>query len=139
MIDVALLFGRILLIALLYLFLIAVVKSGIGVVKRGAPSQPERPFMLVVTAGPPELDGVRLPLDSRVRIGRAPGLELVVADDFVSTRHAQIVPDADGPVLEDLGSTNGTLVNGIRVRSPLALRPGDEVEIGTLRLKVSRS
>lgn len=139
MIDVALLFGRILLIALLYLFLIAVVKSGIGVVRRGAPSTPERPLLLVVTAGPPELEGVRVPLDARVRIGRAPDLELVVADDFVSTRHAQVVPGPEGPVLEDLGSTNGTLANGQRVKAPTPLRPGDEIEIGTLRMKVSRS
>lgn len=139
MIDVALLFGRILLIGLLYLFLLAVVRSGIGIVKRGAPSQPERPLLLVVTSGPPELAGVRIPLDARVRIGRSPELELVVADDFVSTSHAQVVPGADGPVLEDLGSTNGTLVNGVRVNAPVALAPGDEVEVGTVRLKVSRS
>lgn len=139
MIDVALLFGRILLIALLYLFLIAVVRSGVGVVKRGAPSQPEKPFTLVVTAGPPELAGVRIPLDSRVRIGRAPGSELVIADDFVSTQHAQVVPEPDGPVLEDLGSTNGTLVNGVRARGPVALQPGDEIEVGTVKLRVSRT
>jgi pSer/pThr/pTyr-binding forkhead associated (FHA) protein len=139
MIDVALLFGRILLIALMYLFLIAVVRAGIGQIKKGAPSQPDKPLMLVVTAGPPELEGVRLPLDSLVRIGRAPGLELVIADDFVSTQHARIVPEADGPVLEDLGSTNGTLINGVRVKSPVALQPADEIEVGTVRLKVSRS
>lgn len=139
MIDVALLFGRILLIALLYLFLIAVVRAGIGQIRKGAPSQPDKPLVLVVTAGPPELQGVRLPLDSRVRIGRAPALELVIADDFVSTHHAQIVPEAEGPVLEDLGSTNGTLINGVRVKSPVALQTGDEIEVGTVRLKVSRS
>lgn len=139
MIDVALLFGRILLLALLYLFLFAAVRSGLGVVKRGLPSGPVKPFVLVVTAGPQELAGVRIPLDARVRIGRAPDLELVVADDFVSTTHAQIVPGPDGPVLEDLGSTNGTLVNGVRVTAPTSLAAGDELEIGTVRLKVSRS
>jgi len=139
MIDVALLIGRVLLIALLYLFLFAVVRSGVGVIRRGTPSQPEKPLMLVVTAGPTELAGVRVPLDTRVRIGRAPELELVVADDFVSTTHAQVVPGPDGPVLEDMGSTNGTLVNGVRVTSPTALEPGDEIEVGTVRMKVSRS
>lgn len=139
MIDVALLFGRILLLALLYLFLFAAVRAGMGLIRRGAPSRAENPLVLVVVAGPPELTGVRLPLDARVRIGRAPGLELVVADDFVSTNHAQIVPAPGGPLLEDLDSTNGTLLNGRRVTTPVVVAAGDEIEIGTVTMKVSRS
>jgi pSer/pThr/pTyr-binding forkhead associated (FHA) protein len=138
-IDVALLFGRILLLALLYLFLFAAVRAGMGLIRRGAPSQSERPLVVVVVAGPPELTGIRVPLDSRVRIGRAPELELVIADDFVSTTHAQIVPSPGGPLLEDLGSTNGTLLNGRRVSSAMPLAAGDEIEIGTVKMKVSRS
>lgn len=139
MIDVALLFGRVLLLALLYLFLFAAVRAGMGVIRRGAPSEPERALVLVVTAGPPEMTGVRIPLDTLVRIGRAPGLELVIADDFVSTNHARIVPAPGGPRLEDLDSTNGTLLNGSRVVSPATLSAGDEIEVGTIKLKVSRS
>jgi len=138
MVDVALLFGRILLLALLYLFLFAVVRAGMGLIKRGAPGAPERPLALVVTAGPRELSGVRIPLDATVRIGRSPGLELVIGDDFVSTEHARIVPAPGGPVLEDLDSTNGTLLNGRRVSTPAVLGAGDTVEIGTVKLKVSR-
>ncbi len=139
MIDVALLSGRILLVALLYLFLFAAVRAGLGLVRRGAPATPDDPFVLAVIAGPPELDGVRVALDRTVRIGRSPDLELVVADDFVSTIHARVVPAPDGPILEDLGSTNGTLLNGRRVADATALTPGDEIEVGTVKLKVSRS
>jgi pSer/pThr/pTyr-binding forkhead associated (FHA) protein len=138
-IDVALLLGRVLLLGLLYLFLFAAVRAGMGLIRRGAPSQAERPLELVVIAGPPELAGVRIPLDARVRVGRAPGLELVIADDFVSTIHAQVSPTPDGPALEDLDSTNGTVLNGHRVTAPVILQAGDEIEIGTVRLKVSRS
>jgi len=138
MIDVVLLFGRLLLLALLYLFLFATVRAGIGLVRTGAPARGERPLALAVTAGPAELKGLRIALDQTVRIGRAPGLELVIADDFVSTRHAQVVPGADGPVLEDLGSTNGTVLNGSPLASPASLRAGDEVVIGTVRMKVTR-
>jgi pSer/pThr/pTyr-binding forkhead associated (FHA) protein len=138
-IDVALLFGRLLLLALLYLFLFAAVRAGMGLIRRGAPSQPDRPLVLVIVGGPPELTGVRLPLDTRVRIGRAPGLELVIADDFVSTDHARIVPSHDGPLLEDLDSTNGTLLNGRRVSQPTPIAAGDEIEVGTVKMKVSRS
>ena len=138
MVDVALLFCRILLLALLYLFLFAAVRAGMGLIRRGSPGAPERPLALVVTAGPRELSGVRIPLDTAVRIGRAPGLELVIGDDFVSTEHARIVPAPGGPVLEDLDSTNGTVLNGRRVTSPVVLTAGDTVEIGTVKLKVSR-
>jgi pSer/pThr/pTyr-binding forkhead associated (FHA) protein len=138
-VDVALLFGRILLLALLYLFLFASVRAGLGLIRRGDQAQPERPLTLVVVSGPPELTGIRVPLDARVRIGRSPGLELVIADDFVSTNHAQILPAPGGPVLEDLDSTNGTLVDGHRVTRAVPLRAGDEIEVGPVKMKVSRA
>jgi pSer/pThr/pTyr-binding forkhead associated (FHA) protein len=138
-IDVALLVGRLLLLALLYLFLFAAVRAGLGLVRRGAPGSPESPMALVVVAGPPELAGVRIPLDRTVRIGRSPDLELVIADDFVSTLHARVVPTPQGPLLEDLDSTNGTLLNGGRVKGAAPLSAGDEIEVGTVKLKVSRS
>lgn len=138
MIDVVLLFGRLLLLAALYLFLFAAVRAGVGLVRTGAPARGDRPLGLVVVAGPPELRGVKVALDRAVRIGREPGFELVIADDFVSQRHAQVVPGPDGPVLEDLGSTNGTVLNGSKVSAPALLTPGDEIAVGTVKLKVSR-
>ena len=139
MVDVALLAGRLLLLALLYLFLFAAVRAGLGLVRRGTPGSPDSPLTIVVVAGPPELSGVRIALDHTVRIGRSPDLELVIADDFISTLHARIVPGPGGPVLEDLDSTNGTLLNGARVTGATPLVAGDEIEAGTVRLKVSRS
>lgn len=139
MVDVALLFGRILLLALLYLFLFASVRAGLGLIRRGGPSRPDLPLVLVVVSGPPELVGIRLPLDSRVRIGRAPGLELVIADDFVSTVHAHVLPAPGGPVIEDLDSTNGTIVGGRRITRAIPLAAGDEIEIGPVKMKVSRA
>lgn len=138
MVDVALLFGRLALLALLYLFLFAAVRAGIGLVRTGAPAGAERPLAFVVTAGPRELAGLKVALDRAVRIGRDPESELSIADDFVSTRHAQVVPSSGGPVIEDLGSTNGTVVNGTPLRAPTTLKAGDEVVIGTVRMKVGR-
>lgn len=138
MVDVVLLFGRLLLLAGLYLFLFAAVRAGMGLVRTGAPAAAERPLGMVVIAGPPELKGVKVALDRAVRIGRDPGLELVIADDFVSSRHAQVVPGPHGPVLEDLRSTNGTLINGARVGAPVILKAGDQVSVGAVRLRVSR-
>lgn len=138
MVDLALLAGRLLLLALLYLFLFAAVKTGIGLVagqrKKGAGA-----FTLTVTQGPPEVRGVSLPITGPVVIGRSPGADIVIADSFVSGRHARVAPYGEEIVVEDLGSTNGTLLNGERVTRPNALRPGDVIDIGDVRMAVDRS
>jgi FHA domain-containing protein len=63
-------------------------------------------------------------------IGRAPGCAIVVDDDYVSAQHAQVY-ERDGRVwVEDLQSTNGTMLNGRPVRRPTTLRSGDHLRIG---------
>lgn len=78
--------------------------------------------------------GLNVPLSatSTLIIGRKRG-DLLVDDPMVSSSHAQIVPRDDGWVIQDLGSTNGTLVDGRLVREE-ALRPGAEIGIGNTRL-----
>ena len=137
MIDVVLLFGRIVLIALLYFFLFAAVKTGIGMVGTRQ-SRARRGLALRVTKGPREVTGVTLPLDGPLLIGRSPDADLVIADDFVSSTHARIMPVEGGLVLEDLGSTNGTLVNGQPATRPLQIAAGDIIELGQNRLEVVR-
>jgi hypothetical protein len=135
-VDVVLLVGKLLLLALLYLFLFAAVRSGIGLV-RGRVSSAGA-LLLVVDRGPKELAGVRVPVTGPVIIGRSPGADIVIGDDFVSGRHARITPAGEGALLEDLGSTNGTIVDGSRVNAPVSLREGSVIDIGTVRLKVRR-
>jgi hypothetical protein len=107
MIDVVLLAGRLLLLALLYLFLFAAVKAGIGLVagqrKRGAGA-----WMVKVVQGPSALMGITVPIVGPVVIGRSPGADIVIGDDFVSAKHTRISPTGDGAVIEDLGSTNSS-------------------------------
>jgi len=67
-------------------------------------------------------------------IGRAAGSVLWVDDAAVSRRHARIVIDASGAVLEDLGSKNGTLIRGKRISGPRRLADGDPIEIGPANL-----
>ncbi len=57
-------------------------------------------------------------------------------DDFVSTRHALLEPRPDGLWVEDVGSTNGTFVNGARVTTARLLAAGDVVRIGQTDLRV---
>lgn len=137
MVDVALLFGRIVLIALLYLFLLAVVRAGIGVIG-GKPAAARTGLAVRVARGPREIQGVAVPLAGTVIIGRSPDSDLVIADEFVSSSHARIVPTDRGFALEDLQSTNGTHVNGQPVTRPMPVSDGDVIEIGTNRLEVVR-
>ena len=138
MVDVVLLFGRIIVIALLYFFLFAAVKTGIGMVGGSTKQTTRKGLVLRVTRGPREITGISIPLTGPVIIGRSPDADLVIADDFVSATHARIVPADDGIVLEDLGSTNGTLVNGQPATRPLSLSAGDVIELGQNRLEVVR-
>jgi hypothetical protein len=137
MVDVALLFGRIVLIALLYLFLFAAIKTGVGMVA-GPKTRGRKGLALRVTNGPAEITGISLPLAGPIVIGRSPDADLVIADDFVSSTHAKVVPSADGFILEDLGSTNGTLLNGQPATRPLPITAGDVIELGQNRLEVVR-
>ncbi|MDF0530539.1 ATP-binding cassette domain-containing protein [Tsukamurella sp. 8F] len=65
-----------------------------------------------------------------VSIGRTPDNDLVIDDMLVSRRHARVVATAQGPVLEDLRSANGTQVNGSRIAGPTPLHDGDVVTVG---------
>lgn len=69
-----------------------------------------------------------------VRIGRKPGNDLVLPDEKTSGVHAEVVPEGDRHVLRDLGSTNGTFLDGKRV-TEIVLTPGDVMTIGRLRVR----
>ncbi len=84
-------------------------------------------FMLVAQGGP--LEGMRWTVEHPLTIGRDPSCDIVVPDRQVSRRHARLLPDARGLVLEDLHSKNGTHHNGTRVATPVRLRDGDVVQI----------
>jgi uncharacterized protein DUF1707/FHA domain-containing protein len=66
----------------------------------------------------------------RFTIGREPACDMMLADSTVSRWHASLVNAESGWLLDDLGSTNGTRVNGWRVTQPTRVRPGDFVSFG---------
>ncbi|MDP0397369.1 ATP-binding cassette domain-containing protein [Tsukamurella strandjordii] len=69
-------------------------------------------------------------------IGRTPDNDLVIPDMLVSRRHARLLTGAQGLVIEDLHSANGTQVNGRRITGPTSLRDGDVVTVGNSDLVV---
>ena len=82
-------------------------------------------------------EGLEVPLDRDwLVIGRGRTADLVIAEPTISRAHAAIGCDAEGFFMQDLGSTNGTKVNG--QRSPLArLKDGDDLQLGRLQLRIT--
>lgn len=85
------------------------------------------PFGILATNGP--LSGQRFPVSQPIEVGRESGAILLPFDANVSRRHASLNPSPGGLQVVDLGSTNGTLLNGTRVSQALA-KIGDQIQIG---------
>jgi FHA domain/Domain of unknown function (DUF1707) len=83
-------------------------------------------------AGPPIPADLPFPVSSQVRftIGRSPECDLAIADITVSWQHACLDRAQQGWLLTDFGSTNGTRLNGWRVREPVPVSAGDQVSFG---------
>jgi len=92
-------------------------------------------LQLTATAGPAE--GTVIPLDGELILGRhGSGPGTLAGDPEVSRRHARVWRDSDGSwVVEDLGSNNGTLVNGRLLEAPHSLSPGHTIEVGGSALR----
>jgi hypothetical protein len=93
---------------------------------RGASSR-----LVVIGSSPPREYSLDKPA---IAIGSQKSNDVVLDDTTVSRRHATITHKAAGFELADLGSTNGTFVNGRRLSGPVALKPGDEIKFGSVRV-----
>jgi len=92
---------------------------------------------LVVLKSPILVEGDVVTLDSHpLRIGRGSDNDLSIdGDEYASAHHARFEPRRDGVYVEDVGSTNGTFVNGIRLARERRLATGDVVRIGETDLR----
>jgi pSer/pThr/pTyr-binding forkhead associated (FHA) protein len=95
---------------------------------------------LVVVKSPTLDPGEERTLDSApLTVGRGPQNDVKLdGDDYASARHARIEPRRDGVWVEDIGSTNGTFLNGIKLTRPRKLTPGDVVRVGETELRYER-
>ena len=151
-VAVALKFG---FIAILYLFLLWVSRSALKDLRResgGSSSAPNAGpsyddatgmhsagSMLDAHGGMPKLrvesapglrGGAAYDLTSGAVLGRGKEADIILEDTFSSSRHARLIPQGDAIVLEDLGSTNGTYLNGEPLTGPQPLHDGDRIRIG---------
>ena len=94
-------------------------------------SRSPNPVKLIVQRGP-NAGRVFAVTELNQTIGRGSGCAIHIPDQTLSRQHARIRTTASGCVVEDLGSTNGTFVNGHRITGPTLLRPGDTLQLGEL-------
>jgi hypothetical protein len=151
-VEEALLVLKVLFLVLLYLFIWRIVRSAARDVRMPQESfvlapgsvpglSPEQPQLvsghLVVVKSPALEEGDELTLDSSaLLLGRGSRNDVDLArDEYASSDHARIEPRRDGVWVEDVGSTNGTYLNGIRLTRPKRLTPGDVLRIGETELR----
>jgi pSer/pThr/pTyr-binding forkhead associated (FHA) protein len=93
------------------------------------------PKVLAIDTGPQA--GTRLALVDEFRIGRSADCALILDDDYVSGDHASLARRGKGEwVLTDLGSTNGTFVNEVRVSVPTVVTTADSLRIGRTQMRL---
>jgi FHA domain len=131
---------RLLFLGLLYVFLWAVVRVLIRDLRVAAREPGSDLGRLVVVASPsgePAV-GSSFGLDAVATLGRDVNNTIVCDDEFVSAAHASLTFRGRTWYVEDLGSTNGSYVNGHRIEglSPIAF--GDELQLGQVRLRLER-
>jgi hypothetical protein len=151
-VDTALLVLKLAFLVLLYLFIWRIVRTASRDLRL-----PQESFILApsreggVPAKPPPVRSGRLVVVRSLDLGEGDGFELDSAqltlgrggqndialanDEYVSARHARFEPRQDGVWVQDLGSTNGTYLNGARLEQPRRLADGDIVRIGDTDLR----
>lgn len=92
-------------------------------------SNPRPAANLIVKQGPQI--GILFPITgNRVVLGREETCDIIIQDAEVSRRHSELVWEHNGFLMQDLGSSNGTFVNGVQITTPTRLKPGDVIGLG---------
>jgi pSer/pThr/pTyr-binding forkhead associated (FHA) protein len=151
-VETVLLALKVVFVVLLYLFIWRIVRAASHELRvpqesfilapgsiPGIPAPPAQvdAGALIVVRSPVLDEQARYELDSRpLTAGRGDANELALeGDEFASTRHARFETRRDGVWVEDLGSTNGTYVNGVKLARSRRLVPGDIVRVGETDLR----
>lgn len=142
--GVIILLLRVAIVFLLYFFLWQVLRVVSQDLYRGSePGTAEASThgqLVVESSGPSGLPvGKAFALKQVTTMGRSLECDVALNDTFLSSVHARLSHTEDDEwILEDMGSTNGTFVNGFEVRSPTSIRDGDIIRVGRVELKLSR-
>jgi len=133
--DIILALLRIIFLGLVYLFVWQVARaigSHLGISVRRRRKEGRR--ILFVKSDTQK--GLEVEVSDATVLGRSEEADLVLADPYASDFHMRLVAQENGMVLHDLGSTNGTYVNGRRITAPTELRRGDTIQLGKTVMEV---
>jgi hypothetical protein len=134
--------GRILFVSFIYLFILRILTVMLADLRaKGVLTKVEADLGCLEVLNGSELlpRGRKLRIDSRgLSIGRGKHNDIVVPDHYCSLEHAELRHIRGMTTLEDLGSTNGTWVNGERINSQVQLVPGDYLKIGSISFLYTR-
>jgi pSer/pThr/pTyr-binding forkhead associated (FHA) protein len=123
-------------VAFIYLFVWQVARA-VGLhVGTGETGRRHKPSNQVVVVKSETQAGMDIAVRDAVVLGRSAEADIVLDDPYASEFHMRLVRQDGGIVLHDLGSTNGTYVNGRRVGAPIALSKGDAIQIGKTIMEV---
>jgi pSer/pThr/pTyr-binding forkhead associated (FHA) protein len=132
---------RLSFLVLLYVFLWRVARALVRDLRSAARESGSAFGRLVVLASPdgePPV-GANFLIDAVTTLGRDVNNAIVIDDQFASSEHAVLTYRGRDWYVEDLGSTNGTFVNGVQAEGVSALGYGDELQIGQVRLRLERA
>jgi hypothetical protein len=132
---------RLIFLAMLYAFLWMVVRALVRDLRAAAREPTTELGRLVIVASPSgePAAGAAFALDAITSLGRDVNNSIVLEDEFVSTTHAALTYRGRAWYVEDLGSTNGTFVNGSQVDGLAPIAFGDEIQVGQVRLRLERA
>lgn len=132
---------RLIFLAMLYAFLWMVVRALVRDLRAAAREPTTELGRLVIVASPSgePAAGASFALDAITSLGRDVNNSIVLEDEFVSTTHAALTYRGRAWYVEDLGSTNGTYVNGSQVDGLAPIAFGDEIQVGQVRLRLERA
>jgi len=131
---------RLAFLALIYLFLIGVVRvliRDLRAASREPATELGRLIVLASPTGEPAVGAV-FALDAVTTIGRDVNNAVVIEDPFASSEHCALTFRGRAWFVEDLGSTNGTFLNGNQVDGTAPMSYGDEIQVGEVRLRLER-
>ncbi|MFN8516832.1 MAG: FHA domain-containing protein [Chloroflexia bacterium] len=138
---------RVLFVFLLYFFLFQIVRTiarelrALSIATAGGPAPraaAPSPAVQLVLLEPTESGypaGHRFPVRSGAAVGRRDGVAIQLNDTYISSEHARIFLNDGRWWVSDMGSTNGTFVNNVRIDRPTILVPGVEVRFGRIRMQ----
>jgi hypothetical protein len=133
--DVILALLRLIFLGLVYLFVWQVAR-GIATHLGVHAERRKRKGTKVVVVRSDTQSGLDFTVTDATVLGRSDEADVVLDDPYASEFHLRLVTSEDGLTLHDLGSTNGTYLNGRRVTAPAELRRGDAVQVGKTVMEI---